>query len=108
MYQENIYPTLILILLQVERHLKSKCHQIALEIKNGKPPNERAIDTLAGLSQTRVDDMSLEHVSTREAYVRLMNTAYELTVNPTMSLRPFEMMITVQRNNGVQFISGKV
>lgn len=51
--------------------------------------------------------MSLEHVSTQEEYVRLMNTAYELALNPTMSLWQFEM-IKVQRKNSIQFISGKV
>ena len=35
-------------------------------MKNGKLPNERAIDTPAGISQLLVD-MSLVHVSTQEA-----------------------------------------
>ena len=43
--------------------------------------NERAIDTPADLSQPQVDDMSLKHISTREVYVHLMNTAYELALN---------------------------
>ena len=50
-------------------------------IKNGKMSNERAIDTPADLSQPQVDDMSLKHISTREVYVHLMNTAYELALN---------------------------
>ena len=85
--------------------MKSKCHQIALEIESGKPSNERDIDKPVGLFQPRVDDMSLEHVSTRETYVRLMNTAYELALNPKMSLRQFETVITVQWKNGIRFIS---
>ena len=36
-------------------------------MKNGKLPNERAIDTPAGISQLLVDDMSLVHVNTQEA-----------------------------------------
>ena len=36
-------------------------------MKNGKLPNERDIDTPAGISQLLVDDMSLVHVSTQEA-----------------------------------------
>ena len=43
--------------------------------------NERAIDTPADLSQPQVDDMSLKHISTREVYVHLMNTEYELALN---------------------------
>ena len=43
--------------------------------------NERAIDTPADLSHPQVDDMSLKHISTREVYVHLMNTAYELALN---------------------------
>ena len=101
---------LILILLQVERHLKSKFHQVALEIENGKPSNERVIDTPAGLTHPRVGDMTLEHISTREGYVCLMNTARDLTLNPAMSLQClnfFETMITIQWKKGVQFISSK-
>ena len=71
---------------QVEQHLRSKCHQILLETENGELYNGRVIDTPAGLSQRRVDDMPLEHVSTRQSYVRLMNTQYELALNPTISL----------------------
>ena len=79
--------------------MKSKCHQIALEIENGKLPNEKAIDVPSDLSQPQIDDMSLEYVSTQEAYVSLMNTAYELVINPAMSLQQFEMMIIVQQKN---------
>lgn len=43
--------------------------------------NERAIDTPADLSQPQVDNMSLKHISTREVYVHLMNTEYELALN---------------------------
>ena len=67
----------------VEQHLKSKCHQIALEIENGKPSNERATD-IPG-PQTPVD-MPMDHASTPEAYVHLMNAAYQLALNPTMSV----------------------
>lgn len=59
----QIYDILILILLQVEWHLKSKCHQTVLEIKHGKLFNERAINTPAGLSQPRIE-MFFEDVST--------------------------------------------
>ena len=79
--------------------MKSKCHQIALEIENGKLPNEKTIDVPSDLSQPQIDDMSSEYVSTQEAYVSLMYTAYELVINPAMSLRQFEMMIIVQQKN---------
>lgn len=71
MYLENIYHILFLIFAQLNRNV----------IKNGKMSNERAIDTPADLSQPQVDDMSLKHISTREVYVHLMNTAYELALN---------------------------
>lgn len=70
MYLENIYHILFLIFAQLNRNV----------IKNGKMSNERAIDTPADLSQPQVD-MSLKHISTREVYVHLMNTAYELALN---------------------------
>lgn len=79
--------------------MKSKCYQIALEIENGKLPNEKAIDVPSDLSQPQIDDMSSEYVSTQEAYVSLMNTAYELVINPAIFLQQFEMMIIVQQKN---------
>ena len=67
----------------VEQHSKSKCHQIAPETENGKPSNERVTD-IPG-SQTPVD-LPMDHASTPEAYVHLMNAAYQLALNPTMSV----------------------
>ena len=43
--------------------------------------------------------MPMDHVSTQEAFVHLMNAAYQLPLNPTMSLWQLEMMITVQWKN---------
>ncbi len=89
------------------RHSETACHKIALEIEKAKPKSEQCVSTPAGTSQPRADVLSMAQSSTRDAYLRLMNTAYELAINPTMSLNQFKTMVNVQRKNGVRFISGK-
>ena len=45
--------------------------------------------------------------STTEAYLKMMRTAYELALNPTMPLKHFKLLIKCQRENGVVLIEGK-
>ena len=95
-------------IFQVDRHLKSKCHLIAVEIENGRPMEEQDSDiqiVRSGPSQARID--TLTTLSSKEAYNRLMITAYNMALHPTMPLRHFRMLIKIQRENGVRFIEGK-
>ena len=88
--------------------MQSKTHVIALETEKGRPANEQdpEIDIVrAGPSQVRVDTVTQK--SSRDAYVRLMKTAYNMALHPTMPLHHFGMLIETQRMNGVKFISGK-
>lgn len=88
--------------------MKCKIHVLALETEASKPSTER-LDVLIPKGtpvQKRVDDLSGK--SFRSGYMRLMKTAYNLALHPTMSLNSFGMLISTQRMNGVKFISGKV
>ena len=44
----------------------------------------------------------------KNMYVKLFRTAYELVMNPTVSLRKFKILIKVQRQNGVVLVEGNI
>ena len=50
--------------------------------------------------------MSLTKTSTKERYTKLFRTAYELAMNPTISLAQFHISVKVLRKNGVRLIEG--
>ena len=50
--------------------------------------------------------MSLTKTSTKGGYTKLFRTAYELAMNPTISLAQFHTLVKVQRKNGVRLIEG--
>ena len=43
----------------------------------------------------------------REAYLKLMRTAYEMALNPSMAHRHFEVLVKCQRINGVRLVQGR-
>ena len=88
--------------------MKSRIHQIALDVESSKPAEERDVSITVGSSrpiQLRVD--SLSDSSARTGYMRLMKTAYSMAMNPTMPLRRFGLLIDFQRQSGVKLISGR-
>ena len=94
----------------MERHLKTESHKDAFQLEKGKPEGESVITISEVPSSSKFAQPRIETVtasSTREAYVRLMNTAYEIALHPTMSLNHFGAIINIQRKNGLRFISGK-
>ena len=55
--------------------------------------------------QPRID-VALK-ASTTEAYLKMIRTAYELALSPTMPLKQFKLLIKCQRENGVVLIEGR-
>ena len=45
--------------------------------------------------------------ATKEGYMKLFRTAYELAMNPTISLSQFRTLVKVQRKNGVRLMVGR-
>ena len=45
--------------------------------------------------------------SAREAFRKLLKTAYELALTPSMPLKHFEVLVKCQKQNGVKLIQGK-
>ena len=60
---------------------------------------------LAGPAQPCVD-VSHESAS-REAYLKLIKSAFELAIHPTMPLTNFTFLVKCQKMNGVRLIDGK-
>ena len=105
---QTLYSNLRYFILQLQRHIsKSKCHAIAIELEKSKEVCDvELIDITQGKSrQTRIDTLALS--SSREAYIRMLITAYEIALHPNVSLSMFSIFIKVQCQNGVKFISGK-
>ena len=84
-------------------------HKYALELEKAKPVDQRIIPSSvmsqSTSKQKRIDVMQNEN--SKEAYMKLARTAYELAMNPTMPIRQFKTLVKVQRQNGVRLIDGK-
>lgn len=62
----------------------------------------------AGTSRTFVQRnvVSMFEDNSKDAFRKLTRTAYELAMNPTLSLNQFTTLVKVQRQNGVRLIQG--
>ena len=90
----------------VSRHLESKGHLTAVEIKQAKTSDHHVIATsISNMSQPTIE--TTKSSGAVICYIRLMNTAYKLAITPTFSMNQFQMLIKIQRKNGVKFIAGK-
>ena len=79
---------------------------IAIEIEQAKPSNQCVIATsISNMSQPAIELTTSS--GARICYICLMNTAYKLAITPTFSMNQFQMLIKIQRKNGVKFIAGK-
>ena len=84
---------------------QSAGHKIALELEISQPAEQR----LSGVQniqpqQKRIAAMLLDN--SREAYTKLIRTAYELALNPTLAMKQFKTLVKVQWQNGVWLIEG--
>ena len=74
-------------------------------IERGKPLEERIKNvSLTGPVQKKITTMTASN--TKNMYMKMFRTAYELAMNPTVSLRQFKTLIKVQRQNGVVLVEG--
>ena len=92
----------------VDRHLKGKMHELALSIEREKPASERMIISQgASTSRNQPTIISCVDKSSRDAYKKLLRTAYELAMTPSMPLKHFSVLVKCQKQNGVSLIRGK-
>ena len=94
----TLYSNLRYSTLQLQRDIsKSKCHAIAIELEKSKEDCAvEVIDiTQDKFRQTRTDTLALS--SSREAYIRMLITPYEIALHPNVSVSMFSIFIKVQR-----------
>lgn len=89
---------------QVDRHLTSEAHKIALMLDNRQPAHER-LDTTRRPVQPDIRQTLNE--SSRDSFLKLMRTAYEMVLTPSMPFKHFEVLVKCQRANGVRLVQGK-
>ena len=44
--------------------------------------------------------------NSKDAFIKLTRTVYELAMNPTLSLKQFTTLVKVQQQNGVRLVQG--
>ncbi|XP_065667917.1 uncharacterized protein LOC136088170 [Hydra vulgaris] len=88
----------------IQRHLASKTHQNAAEIEKRKPKEDRIKNVQNVPAQTSISS-NIEKAS-HDAYQKLINTAYKLAVNPTISLNCFSVLVEIQKENSIPIVSG--
>ncbi|XP_065650803.1 uncharacterized protein LOC136078922 [Hydra vulgaris] len=82
----------------IQRHLASKTHQNAAEIEKRKPKEDLIKNVQNVPAQTSISS-NIEKAS-HDAYQKLINTAYKLAVNRTISLNCFSVLVEIQKENG--------
>ena len=90
--------------LQVTRHLESSGHKFAAEIE-GNQPADSGLPVSTSHAQKSIRT-TLEAAS-EDACMKIIQTAYELALNPTLPMTQFKTLVKVQRQNGVRLITGK-
>ena len=88
--------------------MNSQAHTIALEYErlledHVSSTTSSQSSSTASANQPRIDDMV--HRNAREAYSKLLKTAYELAV-AGQPLENFKTLVKVQKENGVRLIEG--
>ena len=75
---------------------------VALELEKQKPKDQQVARKSNNMTQKRIDTMQNE--CARDAYHKLMRTAYELSLHPTLSTKRFKTFVNVLRINGVRLV----
>eukprot|EP00112_Aurelia_sp_Birch-Aquarium-sp1_P010898 Seg2305.5 transcript_id=Seg2305.5/GoldUCD/mRNA.D3Y31 product="Zinc finger protein 862" protein_id=Seg2305.5/GoldUCD/D3Y31 len=93
----------------IDRHLEGKGHAWATEEELLLPVEERLLPSSTGAQKRPIQpriDVALKQ-STSDAYLKMIKTAYELALNPTIPLKQFKVLVKCQRQNGVVLIEGR-
>nr|XP_047137620.1 zinc finger protein 862-like [Hydra vulgaris] len=82
---------------QVKRHMATRSHKEAMLLDN----------STSSLNTPLSSNASLISKDVYEAYLKLMRTAYDLAMHPALPHNNFEVLVKVQRVNGVKLLQGK-
>ena len=90
-----------MIIIKVDRHLKGKSHRLAVQIENGYSEDP---------GSSRVTNFDIENSvphDSRDALLKMLKTAYEMALKPSMTHSHFQTLIKCQRINGLLLLEGK-
>ena len=97
----------------LERHIGGEGHRLALGAENALPKNLQTPENFPvganRLVQPRIDltiDLTIDKNSSI-VYEKMIRTAYNLALHPTLLLKTFKLLVKCQRENGVALVSGK-
>ena len=83
-----------------ERHLKSKPHDFALSLEQDWPINDRLISEKPDMTRKIQPTItSYINASAKDSYRKLLRTAYELALTPSMLLKHFEVLVKCRKQN---------
>jgi hypothetical protein len=88
-------------MIKVDRHLKGETHRLAVQIEDRYSEDP---------GSSRVTNLDIENSVTqdnRDALSKMLRTAYEMALKPSMPHSHFETLIKCQRMNGVILLEGK-
>ena len=75
---------------------------------DNRQPAEECLATEASTERTIQPDIgTFLNESARESFKKLMKTAYEIALTPSMPHKHFKVLIKCQRANGVRLVEGK-
>ena len=81
---------------------------LAEQIERAKPENERIPNITIGAGPQQKGAHTMHQENSRDAYKKLIKTAYRLALNPTLPLKSFKVLVQAQRDCDVRLIEGKI
>ena len=97
----NLKLNFFLIIIKVDRHLKGQSHRLAVLIGNSEDPGSSCV---ANLDMENSLPITRDN---RKALLKMIRTAYEMALKPSMPHSHFKLLIKCQRLNGVLLLEGK-
>ncbi|XP_065642560.1 uncharacterized protein LOC136074184 [Hydra vulgaris] len=95
--------TCVVTKYQVDRHLRGQSHRLAVLIDNGNSEDPGS-SCIANLDMENLLTITQDN---REALLKMIRTAYEMALKPSMPHSHFKTLIKCQRLNGALLLQGK-
>ncbi|XP_065665100.1 zinc finger protein 862-like [Hydra vulgaris] len=95
--------TCVVTKYQVDRHLRGQSHRLAVLIDNGNSEDPGS-SCIANLDMENLLTITQDN---REALLKMIRTAYEMALKPSMPHCHFKTLIKCQRLNGALLLQGK-
>ena len=94
-------------MLKITRHLDTSGHKLALEREKTLPTSSRLPTLPETSTPTQPSILTSITTASETAMTKMIRTAYELAINPTLPLMQYKTLVKVQRVNGVRLIEGR-